>query len=531
MNTAFSQEAAPAMTMVIECEACQSRFRLDERLFKGSRAIRVRCRKCGGPIVALNPDIPEWMYAEEKAPFQRAAPAEAPREEPAAAPEPPPKVAAPASRRSSADDAATAEAPQRKAAATSDAPREDAEPGEDTLSKKEASPAEDASREGSEPASVGLLEAPVAAPDVPKADVPSTSPPPDEVPLPFRLEEEPPLQFDRPADVPAESGGLATTGEAMPVENAPPVDDVPREAAENAFEGWIGGRWVTLDRTPLPPWVEEEPPLSLAPPTFAGSDGSERSSLSGEEANALLSELIEPDPSELYPAPPEGSETVITAIDDLFAAAPAAGSARSAASVEEKRPRRFTPPLPAAMPAPERPPYTRPLFLAGVALWLLLLAGGALFFGTGGTGGKLGRSLQPSEGSEGSSHTRAGVYEVRDVRWETVRKTDAGDLFVVRGTVVNAGSKESGGIRIQATLVGTDNQALGERDVFAANVIDDTTLRHASQTVLKGVLNKRFGDGERNKDIPPGASVPFMVVFFDPPADIGSILVKGVDAP
>ena len=44
--------------MVIECQSCQSRFRLATSLFKDSRAIRVRCRKCGGYIVVQNPDLP-----------------------------------------------------------------------------------------------------------------------------------------------------------------------------------------------------------------------------------------------------------------------------------------------------------------------------------------------------------------------------------------------------------------------------------------------------------------------------------------
>ncbi len=47
------------MVMVIECQACKSRFRLDRALFKESKAIRVRCRKCGGYIVVGNPDLAE----------------------------------------------------------------------------------------------------------------------------------------------------------------------------------------------------------------------------------------------------------------------------------------------------------------------------------------------------------------------------------------------------------------------------------------------------------------------------------------
>jgi hypothetical protein len=41
--------------LLVECEACKSKFRLDPSLFKGAKAIRVRCRKCGGGIIVRNP--------------------------------------------------------------------------------------------------------------------------------------------------------------------------------------------------------------------------------------------------------------------------------------------------------------------------------------------------------------------------------------------------------------------------------------------------------------------------------------------
>ena len=45
-------------TLRVDCEACKSRFRLDSSLFQGAKAIRVRCRKCGGYIIVRNPEAP-----------------------------------------------------------------------------------------------------------------------------------------------------------------------------------------------------------------------------------------------------------------------------------------------------------------------------------------------------------------------------------------------------------------------------------------------------------------------------------------
>jgi len=79
------------MVMVIECEDCRSRFRLAKSLFKDSRAIRVRCRKCGGYIIVEYPDTPDG--AAESAPSSHR-PVSQPKPEPelklTAEPEPEP---------------------------------------------------------------------------------------------------------------------------------------------------------------------------------------------------------------------------------------------------------------------------------------------------------------------------------------------------------------------------------------------------------------------------------------------------------
>lgn len=69
--------------MVIECQSCQSRFRLATSLFKDSRAIRVRCRKCGGYIVVENPDLAETGAAPAPSrPLPRVVPAPPPEKPP-----------------------------------------------------------------------------------------------------------------------------------------------------------------------------------------------------------------------------------------------------------------------------------------------------------------------------------------------------------------------------------------------------------------------------------------------------------------
>ena len=122
------------------------------------------------------------------------------------------------------------------------------------------------------------------------------------------------------------------------------------------------------------------------------------------------------------------------------------------------------------------------------------------------------------------------VYDVRDVKWHVDKDATAGNLFVIRGAVANVGTVPSAGIRIQATLLGKDNEALAEKAAFAGNLIDETTTRHTERAVIEGLMSNRFGAGNVNKEIPPGKALSFMVIFFDPPVETEAVMVKAIDA-
>ena len=54
-------------------------------------------------------------------------------------------------------------------------------------------------------------------------------------------------------------------------------------------------------------------------------------------------------------------------------------------------------------------------------------------------------------------------------------------------------------------------------------------MPHMNRVRIEGFLGMRSGEGNANRDIPVGMSLPFMVVFFDPPEGIQSFTVKVLD--
>ncbi|MBP2676026.1 MAG: putative ATPase [Deltaproteobacteria bacterium] len=111
-----------------------------------------------------------------------------------------------------------------------------------------------------------------------------------------------------------------------------------------------------------------------------------------------------------------------------------------------------------------------------------------------------------------------------------LKKQDTGEsLYVIKGTVTNVGEAASDGIRIRATLLGKDNQVIVQNEAYAGNLIDESLMAHMNRVRIEGFLGMRYGEGNSNRTIPVGMSLPFMVVFFDPPEGVESFTVKAVN--
>lgn len=177
---------------------------------------------------------------------------------------------------------------------------------------------------------------------------------------------------------------------------------------------------------------------------------------------------------------------------------------------------------------PPRPLYQRPLFIAAV-IFVLLLSGSAFYYVEyvdGNSGRKSSGPVFPVPAQSASEHP---VFDVQNLKGHLNEQATGERLYVIKGTVTNVGKTLSRGIRIQATLLGKDNQAIMQNETFAGNLIDESLMSHMTRVRIEGFLGMRYGEGNANRDIPVGMSLPFMVVFFDPPEGIQFFTVKAID--
>jgi hypothetical protein len=121
----------------------------------------------------------------------------------------------------------------------------------------------------------------------------------------------------------------------------------------------------------------------------------------------------------------------------------------------------------------------------------------------------------------------ARPYKVENLFGYYEKGENAGQLFVVKGVVINQGRTKKSGIRIRAELLGGNRQTIAEKTVYAGNVIPG--LGSMGREAIEAAMANRFGDGLINVDVAQGKSVPFMLVFFDPPAGIEEYRLEALD--
>lgn len=487
--------------MIIECSSCNSRFRLDASRITG-RGARVRCRKCGEAITVLKDeaDIREETGA--------AAPAlqdegldlrsilresmEAPL--PAAPPEAAPagSDAPPSGFDGMRADAAPAAQPARADAAAAAGQTVNFEPEEEITFLPT----------GQKDAQVGK---------------PAGAATPRDEPAPPAAQ--------APAEPAPSSEFVMSTSDALDFLKA----DYEKEGQKAALD--ISGS-LRIAPSPGTDEVKVAPPLGtqrpMPPPVEAPS-----------RTDAIQSEI-----AGLASAGAMGA-----------AAADARGGTGAAPKPPETAPPRARTAAPPPPPPPREAPASRPspavrrpparkgaplkrgqgsqLVRPSVVLLLLLffaLAGGGAYLGFTSDGQKVLRGLVPQIESLWLGGGKPGSrYEVGNLVGYYEGNAAAGRLFVVKGQVTNEGQLRKTGVRVYAALLDAQSRKVAEKTVYAGNIMGNDALRKAPKEKIEAAMSNPMGGGLANIDIPPGKSVPFMVVFFDAPDGIDSYRLEPKD--
>lgn len=171
-----------------------------------------------------------------------------------------------------------------------------------------------------------------------------------------------------------------------------------------------------------------------------------------------------------------------------------------------------------------------PLVSIAVGAVLLLLLGGGLYI-LAGQGGGLGSMLPESLRSVlGTDNQSKGPVVIRALEGVFLKNKSEGEIFVVRGEAFNVSAKHLMAIQVKGKIFGAKGEVLEQRTVFCGNVFAADQLAFQSYSSMEKTMSRQFGETLANLDVQPGTAIPFVIVFKDVPRDATDFGVEAIQA-
>jgi len=495
--------------MIIECQTCHARFRLDESRIRG-RGARVKCRKCGDSIVVLKDSSP------------------------------PPAAAPPAQGGDGFFDLGSAvrdsagDAPVSPPSVGNLIPFPVPPRPEEPEAKEPPSPSAEAAEPEKDEVDLAFDRFLSEGTGTPS---PSTVEPESAVPTPS-------LEAGGTVETEATAASVATSGldlgaltlDLGPEEklDIPPASELPPPeepaAEERPAQEFLGGGGLLIGNSDIfdSTQMRHDDAGDEAPPEI-GDISLDISSTPDDATAPFLRGPEAPAPPREDSASPNREEISLEGN-----ATPPAAPVVDIPPYREAEPaaaRTAEPTARRGAPAPESPrPRSSALPAVAAVLAVLLAAGGYLGLTT--SGRKLLEGTVPGVAALWGSKPAASAapkYDLRNVIGYYESGAASQRILVIKGQVANLSTVEKGGIRIHAALLDNTDAVLMQQAVYAGNVLTGETIKKGTREALSKTLGNRFGEGLANMQVAPGKAIPFMVVFFDAPANIDSYKLEAKD--
>lgn len=160
-------------------------------------------------------------------------------------------------------------------------------------------------------------------------------------------------------------------------------------------------------------------------------------------------------------------------------------------------------------------------------LWLALLL--VLMLAGAGAGGYFYFFTRETPPSEADIAKKVELLTMRNVRQYNVLNEKVGKVFVIEGRVVNEFPEPKELISLEGAIYDKDKKPLAVKKQLAGTQLSLFQLQVLSEKEMESFLNNKVEILTNNTNVLPGAEVPFMILFYDPPDDVAEFGVKIVD--
>jgi len=119
--------------------------------------------------------------------------------------------------------------------------------------------------------------------------------------------------------------------------------------------------------------------------------------------------------------------------------------------------------------------------------------------------------------------------ELSGVRQYVVDNPGIGRLFVIEGRAVNRRDTVVDRLEVSFALLDGAGAVVEQQKVVCGNVLPPASLRTMRLVAIEAALHDMAAIESANTGLLPGESVPFMTVFYNPPAGVAEFTATPVD--
>lgn len=482
--------------MIIQCEKCQTRFRLDDSRVT-AKGVKVRCTKCKHVFTVQREDAGAEQFEPEGGSFGFSFPDEQ-EKTPAAAPE---------ERQAAAESVPDAPADSGLFGDVSPPRQEDAAPF-DTLSFDASAISFD-----SDEFQVDGSEDVAAAADEPAADGgevdfsnfdfgDSDSEPDSAAHPPLSVDDfTAPVAEPRPAPRNVAQQGLDFSDDDMFGAVVPSAPEATSGTITFDFEG--DSFADSMDMSGQDHGGKGGTPFSLDSPGDAPFSLGEIDF--GDELTSVAVQQVNPEdlkPSHEILFAPLAEARVKSTDDDLR---------RSFFDESEDGDQAELPPLSIASRRKQSP-----LFGVLISVAALLAISALGYFGYS--------SFSASK--ETAAAPESGKISVQGVKASFIENDQAGELLVISGEALNGFPESRAALQVTVTVLDAAGQSVATKTAYGGNPLTEEQLGSLPLDKIEAAMINQFGDSLANMEVPPGATIPFLVVLANLPKDAKDFVVQ-----
>lgn len=122
--------------------------------------------------------------------------------------------------------------------------------------------------------------------------------------------------------------------------------------------------------------------------------------------------------------------------------------------------------------------------------------------------------------------TENGKISVRAVTATYIDNNTVGELLVISGEALNEYSKPRAALQVKVDLFDATGQSVASKSAYGGNPLTEEQLSSLPLDKIEAAMANQFGDSLANMEVPPGKTIPFVVVLANLPKGVKDYAVQ-----